>query len=653
MEKELEDDYKMYLELRRAEKTTQEAARKEKASKPHTEQGKELYKQMRKTNSVRELDDWRNRVLFEAHLPDVDEDILLRDLAAKWRTYLETRGIQALEKLDKLPIDYKNEDYYFGTEVWIHPTTTIFDDKPLRGKLHQALNGGALFEVAIEGREGTQRTQIERIYVTKVIEKPEPRYQPHIKTTPPSPLHIQLESTEALYKRYTSGYSTVSFLGIVNQDTKDLAHSIGYELKLDTTIYTPGVLLRYAEQFKELAQSDYEKEHQKHLARKEKEEAEKEKERREGGQAFWDEVKNLKVVDFEVEHDINPDKPTRTYYHVYDRTFAILENGKKVQISYEINKGEEGKRAAKATKEFYRKFYDRHIGKPLSEWITEYRENFVRTNMESYRSQKPKPRFTFIPEETTPQEKGQVIKQPIDLRMLRQILNKAIREPIDPNEFAAENNIPSTIVIGMIEYKTHGEKGIDYTYRQMNQGHLNSVDEWLVKMNHPLSKGTSTQEYRFKYIIKNLFIPDQPTLFSIKPTQLVAMPAAKPQSTQDLKQQYTLKFQLAKSLDELQAIKNEIAFLPISQEDKIQLIDVFSKRYASFAREIPFGTRISPKIQEKARILGAQTPQQRFEEEQRRKAAEEKRTRGQQKLTAVGSKRLSEFGIREPMRRYH
>jgi hypothetical protein len=58
-------------------------------------------------------------------------------------------------------------------------------------------------------------------------------------------------------------------------------------------------------------------------------------------------------------------------------------------------------------------------------------------------------------------------------------------------------------------------------------------------------------------------------------------------------------------------------------------------------------------MQEKPRILGAQTPQQRFEEEQRRKAAEQKRTRGQQKLTAVGSRRLGEFGIREPMRRYH
>jgi len=711
MEKELEDEYKMYLELRRAEKTTQESARKEKASKPHTEQGKELYKQMRKTNSVRELDDWRNRVLFEAHLLDVDEDILLRDLAAKWRTYLDARGTPALEALDKLPLDHKNKFYYFGTEVWIHPTTTIIKDQPLKGKLHQALNEGQLFEVDIEGREGTQRTQIERIYVTKVVEKPEPRHQPQIKAVttierpvfnPEQAIKIAADSIEQLRRvdvfRVLNTYSNKSkelgdyikskrpdlvaevdkILGVPHevQPKEETPYQLYAKLFSDWNPVSKGAQAKVSDKnmiyfistqlkippekasklswiFKQKLQDDYNEAMSKAKAEQEAKRFEEEKQAKANELKFWDEVKNLKVVDFEVEHDINPDKPTRTYYHVYDRTYAILENGKKVQISYDINKGEEGKRAAKATKEFYRKFYDRHVGKPLSEWIGEYNESFINTNMIIYKSQKPKPRFTFIPEETTPQEKGQVLKQPIDLRMLRQILNKAIREPIDPNKIAAENNIPSTIVIGMIEYKTYGEKGIDYTYRQMNQGHLNSVDEWLVKMNHPLSKGTSTQEYRFKYIIKTLFIPDQPTLSSIKPTQLVAMPAAKPQSTQDIKQKYTLKFQLAKSLDELQTIKNEIAFLQIPQADKIHLIDVFSKRYASFAMEIPFGTRIPPKMQEKARILGAQTPQQRFEEEQHRKAAEEKRTRGQQKLTAVGSKRLSEFGIREPMRRYY
>jgi hypothetical protein len=213
----------------------------------------------------------------------------------------------------------------------------------------------------------------------------------------PTPTHIQIESAESLYKRYTSGYSAVSLLGIVRQESKDLAHSIGYELKLDTTIYTPAVLLPIAEKFKEFAQRDFDIDHEKHEKKRLKEQAEKEKERIEGGQAFWDEVKDLKVVDFEVQHDINPDKPSRDYYHVYDRTYAILENGKKVQVSYVIYKGEEGKRALKATKEFYESIYIHYMGKPLSEWIA-YDQLIRQNRYEDYKAQQPKPRFTFIPE---------------------------------------------------------------------------------------------------------------------------------------------------------------------------------------------------------------------------------------------------------------
>lgn len=180
LEKELESEYQARFDYLKAAKETAESQRKEKASKPQSEQAKDLYKQMRKINSVRELDDWRNQVLFEAHLPDVEEDILLRDLAAKWRVYLEIRGIPALEKLTKLPLDYKNEDYYFGTEVTVQPTTQIFDDVPWRGILHEARNGGELWEVARVGheQEGTSRVPIERLYVTKLVQKPEPRYQP-------------------------------------------------------------------------------------------------------------------------------------------------------------------------------------------------------------------------------------------------------------------------------------------------------------------------------------------------------------------------------------------------------------------------------------------------------------------------------------------
>lgn len=177
LEKELEDEFKLYIELRTAEKDSAEATRKEKAGKPQSEQAKDLYKQMRKTNSVRELDDWRNAVLFETSMPDVDEWILLKELSAKWREYLETRGVPASEALDKLPLDYKNDEYYFGTEVWIHPTTTIIKDQPIKGVLHIARNGGELFEVAWDSPNGSiiSRVPIERLYVRKLVTQPEPK----------------------------------------------------------------------------------------------------------------------------------------------------------------------------------------------------------------------------------------------------------------------------------------------------------------------------------------------------------------------------------------------------------------------------------------------------------------------------------------------
>lgn len=254
----------------------------------------------------------------------------------------------------------------------------------------------------------------------------------------------------------------------------------------------------------------------------------------------------------------------------------------------------------------------------------------------------PVPPVGLIPAIKTVVPKKEIVGQPQSTRMLKEILNKAIREGMDLAEVSVENNIPSTIVAGMTNYKTFGEKGIDWTYRQMNQGHKDAVDKWLAEMNHPLSKSTSTQEYRFRAIVKELFIPDQTTLAGTKAP-----------SPEEIKRQYTLKLQLARSFDELQPIKNEIPFLPLSQADKNQLIDVFNKRYEILIRQLPFGIHIPPKQQEKPRILGAPTPQQRFEEEQRRKAAEKRRTPGQKTLTSASSKRLSEFGIKEPMLRYH
>jgi hypothetical protein len=103
----MEKSWKMsinYLELRRAE--GQRSRQKGESQQASIRAGKKLYRQIRKTNSVRELTIGEIEYYLKLS-EDVEEDILLRDLA-KWRIYLKQRH-SALEKLDKLPIDYKNE----------------------------------------------------------------------------------------------------------------------------------------------------------------------------------------------------------------------------------------------------------------------------------------------------------------------------------------------------------------------------------------------------------------------------------------------------------------------------------------------------------------------------------------------------------------
>lgn len=365
------------------------------------------------------------------------------------------------------------------------------------------------------------------IHVAVLSDSPLPR------TTSKEPL----KSAQELFALYTEGYAGQTFYGLARQDTTQLADSLLFELRhlnLDPKLYTKDILLSYAAKFKEWAQIEFDKAYAKDVALKQKEASEREKREIIENQAFWNEVRNLKVVDFEVQHDVNPDRPTRTYLHVYDRTFAILENGKKVQVSYtrEELPSRNPRQAINLPKEYYTPIYCQYMGKLLSEWIT-YEDMIRQNRYETYKAQQPKPRFTFIPEEPLPRV--------------------ALKTP----------------------------------------------------------------------------------------------------SPAEIKQQYTLKLQLAKSFDELQPIRNEITFLQLPQADKNQLIDIYNKRYSILTQQRPFGMPFPPKQQEKPRILGAPTRQQQFEEEQHRKAEAEKRARGQQKLTAVGSRRLFEFGIKENRQRYY
>ncbi len=555
-------------------------------------------------------------------------------------------------------------------------------------------------------------------------------------------------TAEYLYKRYTSGYSAVSLLGIVRQDSKDLAHSIGYELKLDTTIYTPAVLLPIAEKFKEFAQKDYEKEHQKYLERKAKEQAEKEKERIEGGQAFWDEVKDLKVVDFEVQHDINPDKPTRTYYHVYDRTFAILENGKKVQVSYVIYKGEEGKRAAKATKEFYMTFYGQYMGKPLSEWIT-YDQLMTGNRYEDYKAQQPKPRFTFIPE--APQRPAAAAAAPPGVQAMfnsyirsTMLTTGALASPKFLSDERMAQDIERNIQVSKDEaralvpqFRVIAEKlinkeeiesvketfGIDLEQEAHNLG-IDLKDYAIIKagdrvfLQHkttvqrryeikpptgymeererrlrakPVSEkpeerilGELRTKYRFsrpegdmvakaidsyikqrdKSFVYSILIPVRDGKFIADdlvemvegtywlkkeapipvPQPPAALPVEKPvQSIQEIKQQVMSSIQAARSVEELQPVLKGIGFLPLPEPEKRQVMDAYQNKYSLLLSERPFGVPVT--VEEKAKVIGALTPQQLFEAELRRKAAESRRVSAAPTLTggAVTARRLEMF----------
>lgn len=126
-------------------------------------------------------------------------------------------------------------------------------------------------------------------------------------------------------------------------------------------------------------------------------------------------------------------------------------------------------------------------------------------------------------------------------------------------------------------------------------------------------------------------------------------PVAKPvQSIQEVKQQVLNSIQAARTVEELQPIQKGIGFLPLPEQEKRQVMNAYKNRYSMLMSEKPFGAPV--KVEgEKPRVLGAPSPQERFEAEQRKKAVSA--FRGQQKLTSGASvtRKLSEFGIKERM----
>ena len=164
-----------------------------------------------------------------------------------------------------------------------------------------------------------------------------------------------LKSAEELYALYTEGYAGATFLGLAQQDTKELADSILFDLRhlnLDPAIYTKDVLMAYAVKWKEWAQKEWDTISAKVKAEKELKWAEEEKKIAEEKKIFWNEVKNLKITDVQVE--FAPGEAARGYRNIYLNTYVILENGKRVRMNNEIFKGRDVTEAQKLGLSYFR-----------------------------------------------------------------------------------------------------------------------------------------------------------------------------------------------------------------------------------------------------------------------------------------------------------
>ncbi len=124
----------------------------------------------------------------------------------------------------------------------------------------------------------------------------------------------------------------------------------------------------------------------------------------------------------------------------------------------------------------------------------------------------------------------------------------------------------------------------------------------------------------------------QPQL-RVKPTITQAVPPV------NVFNQTAQRIREAKTLDELQTIRNQINTLPLFANERVKLIELYNTRYSLLLEERPFGARVQAQPA-KPVFLGGLTPK-----EQLKKA--------QQKLTAPQARRLTEFGIKERVPMYY
>ena len=432
-----------------------------------------------------------------------------------------------------------------------------------------------------------------------------------------------MEDVKTIFDKYTAGYSRLSIVAVTQLSDIKLAEDLTSAIPELSKEYA----LRIASQIRALAD-----------AKAREMEAQEVKVVPPAPAApkvdFWGMVKNLKITDVQVE--FAPGQPERGYKNIFLYTYAILENGKRVRMNEEMYKGTDVAKARKLGEEYFRNRKLHMIGETVGENVRE--STFLDLNSyEDYVKQAPV------------------------------AVQKRFGEtPTAPQKASLEDMVNEYKEIGK-EYKrlgitTRAGPEADVLMSRENQLWDAIRDIYLEKLEQIPESNQIKPEglgiLALAGMATTKAVQESPSRVNLQEMVSDALKLqaektqSKPvQSAEDVKQQAIASIQDARTVEELQPILKGIGFLPITEQDKQEILRLYSDRYSMLMSERPFGMPVKTE-EEKPRVIGAPTPQQRFEEEQRKKAADKGTAfRGQQKLTSGASvtKKLEEFGIKERM----
>lgn len=435
----------------------------------------------------------------------------------------------------------------------------------------------------------------------------------------------ELPPASAIFDIYTAGYSSLSLVAVTQMSDIKLAED------LITTIpeLSKEDALKIAPQVRALAHA------------KAKEMEAQEIKAPAPAVDFWGEVKDLKIVDIEVKLVPGEGRP---YRHIYEQTFAILENGKKVLITSIIYKEKDATEALKLGPEFFKKRKQYYIGETVGKNVR--KDTFLNLNRryEEYQAQKPIrtevlesfPTKSFL--EPKIRDYGNWIRE-----------NTYGEAGVKRLQTGSYEQVIATIKEFIRKYYNLAPAPADYIFRrpkyQQTEIGVDSLatsffnvaaNGWdLAESFKEWEAGETRQEWERRLKEAPVPVPQPPT----------PSPAAKVRSIQEIKQQAVQSIQQAKTIDELKEILKNIGFMPLPEAEKRQVMDLYQNKYSILASERPFGERVP--VEEKPKVIGAPTPQELAEAEMRRKAEEGKKLRGQVELGGAVTT-AARLGLFEP-----